>query len=215
MTILSSTLSTRRSGYFYPERFTRYLLMALEEVMGQHGLETTLELANLRRLNDPLPDLSMERRIDFAALSALNLALDEMYGGRGGRGMALRAGRAWLVKGMKSFGALAGIEDPAFRVLPVEERLRIGLKGLASVFTHFSDQDSRLEDTPGAFRFHVLESPFCWDQTADRPICHPLVGLLQETARFATNGRDIAVREVQCRATGAETCIFVISKPLP
>jgi predicted hydrocarbon binding protein len=212
VTLQSSTLSTRRSGLTYPNRFTRALLLAMQEVMGEHGLESTLELANLSRLRRIVTDTSLARDVDFAELSALNLALDEMYGQRGGRGMALRAGRAWLVKGMRRFGALSGIEDPAFRTLPVERRLQIALRGLAAVFTHFSDQDCRVEETDALFRFVVLESPMCWGQQTDRPICHPLVGLLQETARFAGNGRDFSVREIQCRAAGADRCIFVIHK---
>lgn len=212
MTLQSSTLSTRRSGLTYPNRFARALLLAMQEVMGEHGLESTLELANLGRLSRVPGENTLQRDIDFAEISALNLALDEMYGQRGGRGMALRAGRAWLVKGMNRFGALGGIADPAFRALPVERRLQVALRGLAAVFTHFSDQDCRVEETEADFRFVVLECAMCWGQQAPRPICHPLVGLLQETARYAGNGREFGVREIQCRATGADCCIFVIHK---
>jgi predicted hydrocarbon binding protein len=208
----SSTLSARASGLTYPNRFGRYWLMALQEVMGEHGLEATLELANLRRLINTFPPDDMDRVLDFAALSALNLALDEMYGNRGGRGMALRGGRAWLVVGMNRFGAFNGVDTPVFRTKPLDERLRIALHALAAIFTHFSDQESHLEETNSAFRFVVPNSPMCWGQEADRPICHPLVGLLQETARWAGNGRDFSVREVQCRAAGAEACVFIINK---
>lgn len=212
VTLPSSTLSARKSGLYYPNRFGRIFFLAMKEVMGEHGLEATLELANLRALANPLPPDDLERNIDFAALSALNLALDEMYAHRGGRGMALRAGRAWLVKGMNRFGALSGVNDPAFRALPVEERLHAGFKGLAAVFTNFSDQKCSLEETPTAYRFVVENCAMCWGQEAERPVCHPIVGLLQETARYASNGRDFSVREIQCRATGADHCVFVISR---
>ncbi len=208
----SSSLSARKSGLYYPNRFGRILFLALKEVMGEHGLEATLELANLRALANPLPPDDLERTIDFAALSALNLALDEMYGQRGGRGMALRAGRAWLVKGMNRFGALSGVSDPAFRTQPIEERLHAAFKGLAAVFTNFSDQKCWLEETPISYRFIVENCAMCWGQEAERPVCHPIVGLLQETARYASNGRDFTVREIQCRASGAEHCVFVISR---
>lgn len=180
--------------------------------MGQHGLDTTLEIAGLNGYVGKLPNDTLERTVDFAALSALNLALDEMYGARGGRGMALRGGRAWLVKGINSFGALSGVNDSAFRALALEERVRLGLRALASIFTHFSDQRSRLEETPQAFRFIVENSPTAWMRETDKPVCHPLVGLLQETVRWAANGRDYAVRETECRACGGNTCIFLVNK---
>jgi predicted hydrocarbon binding protein len=198
---------------YYPNRIARAYFLALEEVMGKHGVDATLEIASLNGFVGRLPTDTLERTVDFAALSALNLALDEMYGVRGGRGMALRAGRAWLVKGMNSFGALSGIGDPAFRALAVEERVRLGLRALANAFTHFSDQRSRLEETPQAFRFIVDYSPTAWMRETDKPVCHPLVGLLQETVRWAANGRDYTVREVECRACGrSSSCIFLVNK---
>lgn len=208
----SSIIGAQSSGLSYPNRFARAFFLALEEVMGKHGLDTLLGMAGLERFIDQPPTDTLERGVDFAVISALNLALDEMYGARGGRGMAQRAGRAWLVKGMNSFGALSGVNDPAFRALPLEERTALGLAALASVFTHFSDQHSRFEDTPQAFRFIVANSATAWSRQADKPVCHPLLGLLQETARWASNGRDYTVREAQCRATGEDVCVFLINK---
>lgn len=200
------------SGLYFPNRFALSFFLALEEVMGRHGLDATLGMAGLSAYLNHLPPDDLERAVDFSTLSAINLALDEMYGARGGRGMALRAGRAWLVKGMNTFGALSGINDPSFRALPLEERVRLGLQALASVFTHFSDQRSHLEDTPQAFRFVIDNSPMAWMRETDKATCHPLLGLLQETARWASNGRDYTVREIQCRACGDETCVFLINK---
>jgi predicted hydrocarbon binding protein len=209
----STHIGAQSSGMYYPNRIARSYFLALEEVMGKHGLEATLEIAGLNGFVGTLPTDTLERTVDFAVLSALNLALDEMYGARGGRGMALRAGRAWLVKGMNGFGALSGVGDPAFRALSVEERVRISLRALASVFTHFSDQRSSFEETAQAFRFNVENSPTAWMRESDKPVCHPLVGLLQETVRWAANGRDYAVREVECGACGrSSSCIFLVNK---
>ncbi len=200
------------SGLTYPNRFGRAFLIALLEVVGDRPFASLMERARLPYDRGHLPPDDMERGIDFALLSAINQALDDAYGARGGRGMALRAGRAWLVKGLNRFGALSGIDDPAFRTLPADERVRIALKALASIFTHFTDQPTELEDTPASFRFTVTDSPMAWNMTSERPVCHPLVGLLQETARWAANGREYVVRETECRAAGSDHCVFVVSK---
>lgn len=200
------------SGLTYPNRFGRAFLAALLEVVGDRPFASLMERAHLPYDRAHLPPDDMERGIDFALLAAINQALDDAYGARGGRGMALRAGRAWLVKGLNRFGALSGIDDPAFRTLPADERVRIALKALASIFTHFTDQPTELEDTATSFHFTVRHSPMAWNITSDRPVCHPLVGLLQETARWAANGREYVVRETECRATGADDCVFVVSK---
>jgi predicted hydrocarbon binding protein len=193
---------------YYPNRFALYLFQAMEEVMGQHGLDEILALAEIKGI--PADDLS--RDFPFDRIAALNAALDEVYGGRGGRGMALRAGRAWFAQGMKTFGALGGIGDPAFRRLPLQDRVRLALQAQAEIFTTFSDQESSLEVTQGTLRFVVQASPFAWGRSTEKPVCHPLVGLLQECARWASNGRDYTVREVECVAAGDPACLILINQ---
>lgn len=175
--------------------------------MGQHGLDETMALAHI---DAPPPD-NLDREFPFDGIAALNAALDQMYGQRGGRGMALRAGRAWFAQGMKSFGALSGIGDPAFRRLPLDMRVKLALQAQAEVFTNFSDQASRLEVTPTTLNFIIENSPFALGHHAEKPVCHPLVGLLQECARSASNGRDYTVRETHCIATGEAACIIVLN----
>ncbi len=196
------------NSLYYPNRFVAYLLNAMVEVMGQHGLDETLALANITET--PPDDLT--REFPFERIAALNAALDDMYGQRGGRGMALRAGRAWFAQGMKSFGALSGIGDPAFRRLSLDDRVRLALQAQAEVFTRFSDQYSHLEVDSDSYRFIVEASPFAWGLQSEKPVCHPLVGLLQECARWASNGRDYTVREAHCIASGDPACIIVINQ---
>jgi predicted hydrocarbon binding protein len=197
---------------YYPNRFARDLFTAMEEVMGKHGLDATLSMAGLQAYVDQPPPDDLAREFEFTSVGRINRALDDMYGLRGGRGMALRAGRAWFAQGMKSFGALRGVADPAFRRLPLEDRCRLALNALAGIFTRFSDQQSQVEELDGTFRFVVAASPFAWDFESERPVCHPLVGLLQENLRWASNGREYIVRETHCRATGDDSCTFVVNK---
>jgi predicted hydrocarbon binding protein len=192
---------------YYPNRFVHDLFRAMEEVMGQHGLEEALAKAHLTQ---PPPD-DLAREFPFERIAALNNALDQLYGTRGGRGMALRAGRAWFAKGMKGFGALGGAADPAFRMLAREDRVRLALQAQAEIFTRFSDQRSRLETAPNTHRFIAEASPFAYGCSAEKPICHPLVGLLQECVRWASNGRSYTVRETHCIAAGETACIVVIN----
>lgn len=200
----------------YPNRFTRHWWDALAEVLGEAGRTTALVQAHVRAFRDQLPPDDLEPGLDFAALGAINAALDALYGERGGRGMALRAGRAWFSGGMRTFGAFNGMSDPAFRSLNLDRRARIGLAALAEVFTRFSDQGTRLEESAQTFILRIEPSPMAWGLRAQRPICQPLVGLVQEGMRWFSNGRDYSVRETHCQAVGHEACLIVVSKqPLP
>lgn len=200
------------SGLYYPNRLARYFLQAMEEVMGQNSYSVVLTLAKLDDFISRLPQDNLAKQFDFASIAALNLALEEVYGTRGGRGMALRIGRASFSQDMKTFGALAGINDPAFRALPLEERCQIGLQALAQIFTNFSDQHSWLESTDATYRFVVEVSPMAWGRVSEKPVCHALAGILQECLRWASNGHEYYVYETACHACGDMNCVFTINK---
>ena len=89
------------SGYYYPNKMGRILLVAMEEVMGRNGLNALLNLTSMQQFIDTLPPDNLERGFDFANISNLNQGLDEIYGPRGGRGLALRGGRAIFSRGLK------------------------------------------------------------------------------------------------------------------
>ena len=99
------------SGLYYPNRIARAFLLSMADVMGHNGLNAVLSLAELERYIDDLPEDVLSRRFDFAEMAALNQALEDMYGARGGRGMALRVGRACFAQGLKRFGALGGVSE--------------------------------------------------------------------------------------------------------
>jgi predicted hydrocarbon binding protein len=199
------------SHLYYPNRIARFFLLAMEDLMGQQGLGTVLHLAELDRYVEPPPD-TLDRAFDFADMAALNQALEQMYGARGGQGMALRIGRAAVANGLRHFGALAGIKDLAFQHLPLEERLQLGMTALADIFTHFSDQRTYVENDPDSYRLIVENSPIAWSRSAERPVCSALSGMIEECAAWASNGHEYSVQETLCRAAGDNTCLFVLSK---
>src|SRR5512135_451632 len=128
----------QKSGLYYPNKFGLITIKSLEEVMGKNGLNAILNLAGLNHYIDNYPSDNLEKGFDFAELSAIGTALEDMYGPRGGRGLALRAGRATFADGLRSFGALAGVGDLAFKVLPLQAKLRIGVPAMAKIFTQLS-----------------------------------------------------------------------------
>lgn len=200
------------SGLYYPNRIVRYVFRAMDDVMGQSGLNAILGLGKLDAyIGNPPPD-NLTKGFDFADLAALNVALEETYGVRGGRGMALRMGRAAFSGGMKTFGALAGIQDPAFRSLSRDERCRVGLKALAQIFNRFSDQHSSFREDDLSFHFIADPSPIAWGRTSEKPVCHLLAGIITECLRWASNGHEYYVFETTCRACGDVHCTFSVNK---
>jgi len=203
------------SGLYYPNRFARHFLLGMQEVLGTEGLDTVLGIAGLTTYLGELPPDNLERKFDFAYISAISAGLEEWYGARGGRGLALRIGRAWFAQGFSSFGAFAGLSDPAFQALPRASRTRIGLEALATIFSQRTDQQTSLTVQDAVYLVTVEVSPMAWGRQADRPVCHALGGLLQECLHRASGGYEYLVHESACHAAGHDECVFVINhKPI-
>lgn len=201
------------SEYYYPNKFGLIILDALEEVMGRNGLNAILNLSNLPgMINNPPPD-DLSKEFNFAHYSMLNLALEDMYGPRGGRGLALRAGRAVFADALRDFGALAGAGDLAFKVLPLSAKLRIGLPAMAKIFTQMSDQKSTVRENEHEFIYTIHRCPVCWGRSGEnKPVCFMAVGLLQESLKWVSGGSEFRVNESRCVAVGDEVCEFIIQK---
>ncbi len=203
---------SEKSGLYYPNKIGRIYLLAMEEVMGKGGINAVLNLAKLSHWIDNYPPNDLARQVDFSDFAALNQSIEDMYGPRGGRGLALRAGRASFSQGLAEFGALAGASELAFKVVPLGTKLKVGLRAMAETFTKFSDQASEVVEEEDYFVYTIKACPVCWGRTSDRNICFAAVGILQEGLRWVSGGRDFRVEELTCHAKGDEFCTFAIYK---
>jgi len=202
----------QNAGLYYPNKFGRIMIQSLEEVMGKNGLNAILNLAGLNHYIESYPPDNLDKGFDFAELSAIGTALEEMYGPRGGRGLALRGGRAIFSRGLKQFGALAGVGDLAFKVLPLQTKLKIGLPAVARIFTQFSDQTSRVEEFDDHFLYYIDRCSMCWGRETEFPACHIAVGILQETLRWISGGLEFRVNPIECIGMGAKIGVIRIDK---
>lgn len=201
------------SGLYYPNRFGLILFDALEEIMGRNGLNAILNMAGLSQFIDNPPADVMDKGFDFAYISALNKALEEMYGPRGGRGLQLRLGRVLFAQGLSNFGALVGASDLAFKVLPLQSKLKFGLPAVAKVFDTLSDQTSYVRDPGGEhFNYIIDRCSMCWGRQVERPGGFIAAGIIEEALRWLSGGRTFRVDQITCMSMGAENCTFAVYK---
>lgn len=205
--------SIPKAGLYYPNKFGLIMIKALEDVMGKNGLNAILNLAGLNSVVDNYPPDNLEKQFDFGDISSINIALEEMYGPRGGRGLALRAGRATFADALRNFGALAGVGDLAFKVLPLQAKLRIGVPAMAKIFSQVSDQLSTVEERENEFVYTIHKCPVCWGRSGvDKPVCFVATGLLQEGLKWVSGGNEFRVNELRCVGLGDTVCEFIIQK---
>lgn len=200
------------SDYHYPNRMGRIILLSMEEVMGQNGVNALLKLGTFSSLINNYPPDNNELKFPFAAVTNLTETLEHAYGPHGGRGLAVRVGRACFNYGVRQYGMQLGITEMAFRLLPLPAKLSAGAKALAQLFNQFTDQRVRVEQEDGKILWHIERCPLCWERKATDPVCHLAVGLLQEALFWLSGGKVFNVEEQTCIAAGDESCMIVIDE---
>ncbi|MFQ6100870.1 MAG: 4-vinyl reductase [Anaerolineae bacterium] len=198
--------------YFLPNKMGRIILLAMEEVMGRNGVNAILNLARLQHRIGDYPPNDFAKAFSFDELGQLLQALDEMYGPRGGRGLALRAGRSCFKFGIKDFGPVLGVADLILLVLPLGMKLKVGFEVLAQILNKFTDHLVRLEEDKEYYYWIVERCGACWGRKCDSPCCHLVIGLLEEGLYWISGGKNFYVEEVSCIAVGEQTCTILIGK---
>ena len=200
------------SGYYNSNKFARILIESIKEITGKNGLNAILNYSNLSSLVDHYPPDNLDRAFDFAHFSMIIQALEEIYGKRGGRGLALRVGRTTFGDVLKDYGAIAGVGDLKFRVLPIQMKISSGLQAMAKIFTEKSDQISSVEELGDSYLYTIEQCPVCWGREEEGPVCFYMVGLLQECLHWVSGGKEFRVNESKCIASGDDICEFTIYK---
>ena len=198
--------------YYYPNRMGRIILLSMEEVMGRTGVNAVLHLASLPSLIENYPPDNTSLSFPFSTVSHLTEVLEQAYGPHGGRGLALRIGRACFSYGMRQYGTQMGLTEMAFRLLPLPAKLQAGAKAFAELFNKFTDQQVRVEVAGGHILWHIERCPLCWERKSSDPVCHLAVGLLQEALYWVSGGKVFTVEEQTCIAAGDSSCTIVVDQ---
>lgn len=201
--------------YYWPNKLGRIYLLSLEDVMGRNGINAVLNLAKLRHLISNYPPDNLDLGWSFEEMAALNQAIDDLHGQRGGKSLALRAGRAAFYYFVNDFSGILGISDLTFRLLPSKRKVTTALHAIADTFNKTSDQVVEVAEDADHAYFVVERCPVCWGRTSQAPICHAIGGLLQEGLHWATGGKNFRVEETACLALGHTSCTYTVDiRPL-
>lgn len=193
--------------YYYPSKMGRTIFLGMEEVIGKSGVDAILRLARLEHLLE-----NVDQGVSFEEVSRLQSALEQAYGPRGGRGLALRTGRSCFKYGLKEYGSMLGLTEMAFRLLPLSTKLHRGAMIFADLFNKHTDQRVKVEETENKLLWHIERCPLCWQRDAEEPVCHLAVGLLQESLYWLSGGKVFRVEETACIARGDRFCTITIDK---
>jgi len=206
-------MNSAPANHYYSNQMGRILLLSGDEILGRSGMSALLNsIHGGDRFVENYPQANFNLEFPFEMVSGLQSGLELIYGPHGGRGLAMRIGRACFQQGLREFGPLFGLTDLAFRLLPIKIKLKVGANAFADIFNKYSDQQVRIEDNERSLSWIIERCPVCWQRKTDSPACHLAVGLLQEALYWVSGGKIFYVEETRCCAAGNSQCVFLIEK---
>jgi hypothetical protein len=175
------------------------------------GMETMQKVIQRLSPGEPSTFIGSPENPALAQAVPFLRELEVIYGEPGGRGLALRIGRAVFRHGLKRFGEKAGFRAVEFRLLPAPRRLENGLHILAQLIGKECDRDIAVSDEGAHWLWHMNQRSN--DAGPQKGVaCFLIAGLLQEFTAWAGGGRFYRVIETECRASGSPACIYRIEK---
>lgn len=198
---------------YYPNRWVRVILETTEDIVGEKGMNALLNLAGLSHYIGNFPPDDMKKGVPFADVAKLQEAYWQMYGDRGARAFAIRAGAKTFNDGLERFGKVAAAARAAMKIGSVDRRISVGLEFFAKFFNTVSDQKVKVTEDDDHWYWTIIDCPMCAGRTADKPVCHLAVGVLQAAMEnFVDKNTRYNIQPVQCQAVGADTGIIEIDK---
>jgi predicted hydrocarbon binding protein len=198
--------------YHYADEMGHILLLALQEVLGSQGTKAILVAADLSDLAYRAFTGSPNDGLRFEQVSRIQDALEDFYGLQGGQGVAMRCGRTSFKYGLREFGERSGFTDLEFRLLPINDRVRVGTELLARVFNDHTGHMVKVSNQADRYIWEIERCPVCWGRHASGVSCHLAVGILQESLFWVSGGKYFNVKETHCIAKGDRTCTIVVNK---
>jgi bacteriochlorophyll 4-vinyl reductase len=187
----------------------RQAILAIGEVMGERGRNVVLRQAGLGRYVDELPPSDLAQGVATTEYATLNQAVEEFYG-RAGKGMLRRIGRATFRYGVEEQATLMGIAGTALKLMPQKTRVKFILSQMAKSLMDVNDEtEIEIQETPEGFVLTDYTCGVCCCRKAESAACFLYEGSISEAVRWAT-GQEYEVREIACRATGAQACRFLV-----
>jgi predicted hydrocarbon binding protein len=199
--------------YYYPNRWSRLILTSAEVILGEKGIAALLNLAGLPQYIGNYPPEDMKKAFPFEHVGKIQQAFWDMYGAKGAKVFAVRAGEDSFNDGLKQFGKVVKAAELAMKVGSEEARIKAGLVFFAKFFNTVSDQAVRIEEDDKNWYWVIERCPMCWGRKSDDPVCHLGVGVLQAASKWAAGGEVYRLKATKCIAAGDKEGVITIEKP--
>jgi predicted hydrocarbon binding protein len=202
-----------KSGYCHSNLLTFSIMSTLKDILGDHGLAALLRYANVDELIGVMPPKNLEDGVDFADMSSIFQAVEEIYGVRGGHALISRCGRKSFDIYRENFAPLMSFLTLELKLVPHEKKVKHGIDFTLKLITRTGEQHLNCLETENELVYQIENNSACYGRPrTDHTVCHMTVGAIQGIMHWASGGEDRQVIEHLCAAKGDPNCEFRVSK---
>jgi predicted hydrocarbon binding protein len=195
---------------YIPNSMIYITLLTIKDIIGDNGLNTVLNRADLNKYRDNFPPNNEKLEVLGSEFAGIIGGIIDIFGERGARPILYNAGRRGFQVAMEKNPAMFGFVGLGLKLLSKRKRIekvfKVGAEGTNKVF----GENQRFYVSDEGFVCELFDCYWCKGLTSEGPICFGEVGLDAEVAKWAT-GDEYDVKEVLCRAKGDDVCKIVIS----
>ncbi|MDX9863361.1 MAG: hypothetical protein RBT34_01005 [Anaerolineaceae bacterium] len=188
------------------DQFGHLMLEGAREIIGQAGVNAVVNRAQVLYANDPVTGG------DAANVGHIQAALEELYGQRGGQGVALRAGRSGFNHLLRAEGKTMGLTETNYRMLPSQARIFVGLQLLAQKLSAMIARPVEVEEQAACWLWRMENEVQQGSEGLAQNRCFFIIGFLQEYLMWASGGKYHNVQEVTEGEEPGKMCIVQLEK---
>lgn len=191
----------------------RVVLLGIAEIIGQNGLKTILNYANLRKYVDELPPNDHEINRCLASEVALaDSGVAEIFGKNGGAAILFQVGRMQAKWGLEENPDTVKAARGIFAGKSEDEIAQTALTLAAGVVAAETQCKAWVEADGADYLYHIDENTHSFGITSDTPVCHVTSGFVTGIVQWATGQHDWIGKEEHCMAQGAGYCTHRVRK---
>ncbi len=182
------------------------MLEGAREIIGQAGVNAVVNRAQILYADGPITGGNT------ASVGHIQSALEELYGQRGGQGVALRSGRSGFNHLLRAEGKEMGLTETNYRMLPSQARIFVGLQLLAQKLSTMVARPVQVEEREAYWLWRMENEEQQGSEGVAQNRCFFIIGFLQEYLMWASGGKYHNVQEVAQEDEPGKMCIVQLEK---
>jgi predicted hydrocarbon binding protein len=199
------------SDKMVPNIWFHFVLKEIEDIVGSNGLKCCLSYYKMGEFIDNFPPKDGNLVYSLKTFSKIISSLIHFAGENGFKAIMRGAGINYVQHMIEQFPMLFAVTDEGFETLAPREKFKLVYATYIDNIAKIFGSGATLEVQGDQLHMAISNCPYCFDVHTKSPICVIPMTIATTIAYHVGVGKqDISVRETECKATGGESCKFMI-----